>query len=288
MTGYQVDYPGAQGHFLPDEISFPTNAHSAIVIHKTGGDARPKDVYDNFVNCLTLPPGNKNRWKSAHYAIGQDGSIWQFVPEDRGAGANGATDETTETFWQPFLRKHGNLNKCTLSIEHCDPSGNNDTPLTPEQRQASFQLVAHLVRKYSIPTSNIKPHNSICRTGCPGTYPMDDLRRYVQEELDMLQITDPFAATHFTSNQEGDRWHCITADFDVVYGVLKFYRKIGGAPRLPVANEQHNPQLDVIYQVFEAGIIVYDPAHKLEHIPGFDPCYLLKLDSDLAKHLLSH
>jgi hypothetical protein len=102
---------------------------------------------------------------------------------------------------------------------------------------------------------------------------------------DMLQITDPFAAEHFTQVAE-DRWHCSSTHVDVALGILGFYRRIGGAPRLPLTGEQHDPEHDVTYQVFEAGVIVFDPNHKLDHPTGFESSYLLKLDSDLAKKIL--
>jgi len=168
-----ADYPAAQEHFVPRNFMFNSNARKCLVIHKTGGDATPQAVYNTFIN-------SGNPGKSSHYAIGQDGSIWQFVPESLGAGANGITDSTTEAFWHPYIQEYGNLNECTISIEHCDPSPRNDTPLTAAQKQASFALVAHLCQKYDIAADHIKPHKSICATACPGTYPMDELISYVQ------------------------------------------------------------------------------------------------------------
>jgi hypothetical protein len=101
----------------------------------------------------------------------------------------------------------------------------------------------------------------------------------------MLQITDPFAAAHFTQVNE-KHWHSVSTNKDVIAGILKFYRSIGGAPRLPLTGEQHDPVHGVTYQVFEAGVIVFDPDHKLDHPAGFEASYLLKLDSDLAKEIL--
>jgi hypothetical protein len=169
-----TDYPAAQEHFVPRNFMFNSNACKVIVIHKTGGDATPQAVYNTFIN-------SGNPGKSSHYAIGTDGSIWQFVPESLGAGANGITDSTTDPFWQPYMQQYGNLNTCTISIEHCDASSANDTPLTTAQKQASFALVAHLCQKYGIPASHIKPHRSVCATTCPGTYPMTELVNFIQQ-----------------------------------------------------------------------------------------------------------
>ena len=288
MGGYDMgDYPGAEEHFVPLNFTFNSNAHRAIVIHKTGGDATPDAVHSTFLASGLLPDTDPKHKRSAHYAVGQDGTIWQFVSETRGAGANGIPDSSMEPFWKEFRQTFGNLNLCTLSIEHCDPKLDNSTPLTAEQKKASFDLVAHLARKYNIPASNIKPHRSICVTGCPGTYPMEELIQFIQTggNEDMLQISDPFAAAHFTQITD-NRWHCITTNTDVALGILDFYRHIGGAPRLPLTGERHDPDHNVTYQAFEAGVIVFDPDHKFDNPTGFKSCYLLKLDSELAKKLL--
>lgn len=172
-----VDYPGAQEHFVPRDFMFDSNAQKVIVIHKTGGDATPQAVYNTFL--ASGNPGN-----SVHYAIGTDGSIWQFVPEALGAGGNGRVEPGYDPFWQPYLNEYGNLNLCTFSIEHCDASDSNSTPVTPAQKEASFKLVAHLCQKYGIPASHIKTHASIDpvnRSRCPGNYPMSELIAYIQQ-----------------------------------------------------------------------------------------------------------
>jgi hypothetical protein len=172
----QADYPGAEAHFLPaDHFGYPNNnGHVAIVIHKTGGDATPESVEQTFLDS----------GKSVHYVIGQDGRVWQFVLESGGAGGNCCTEPGYDPFWDQYLHKFSfDLNLCTISIEHCDPSLDNSTPLTPAQKDASFKLVAYLAKKYSIPASHIKTHASIDpinRARCPGNYPMDELLQFVQ------------------------------------------------------------------------------------------------------------
>lgn len=171
-----VDYPLAQEHFVPRNFMFNSNACKAIVIHKTGGDATPQSVYNTFL--ASGNPGN-----SVHYAIGTDGTIWQFVPESLGAGGNGRTEVGYDPFWAPYVNEYDNLNLCTLSIEHCDGSLSNSTAVTPAQKDASFKLVAYLAKKYNIPATHIKTHASIDpvdRARCPGNYPMDELIAYVQ------------------------------------------------------------------------------------------------------------
>lgn len=177
-----VDFPDAEEHFVPRDFMFNSNAHSAIVIHKTGGDPTPESVLQTFL-ASAHDPNPENRNRSAHYAVGQDGTIFQFVPEELGAGANCCVDPGFDQFWEPFLHTFGNLNLCTLSVEHCDPRGDNGSDITPEQKAASFKLIAHLAQKFSVPVTHIKTHasiNPINRARCPGNYPMDELLQFLQ------------------------------------------------------------------------------------------------------------
>lgn len=170
------DYPGAEEHFVPRSFMFNSNNPVAIVVHKTAGDATPQSVYNTFM--ISGNPG-----KSVHYAVGQDGSVWQFVPESLGAGGNCCTEAGYDQFWTQYVNAYGNLNLCTLSIEHCDPATDNSTPLTAAQKDASFKLVSYLAQKYGIPATHIKTHASMdpqSRARCPGNYPMDELIQFVQ------------------------------------------------------------------------------------------------------------
>lgn len=181
-----ADYPGAEEHLLDPIVMFPTNAHKAIVIHKTAGDPTPASVYQTFKSSAQLPRSDPNWGRSAHFAVGQDGSIWQLVPLAKGAGANGQPGANMDSFWTPLLQQYGNLNTCTISIEHCDPSSSNQTALTSAQKKASFALVAWLCKQYGIDSSHIKPHNSISATTCPGNYPMSELIQFVKQGGSMI------------------------------------------------------------------------------------------------------
>jgi hypothetical protein len=124
------------------------------------------------------------------------------------------------------------------------------------------------------------------RGRCPGPYPFDELFAFLNQSAqpqgdDMLQITDPFAKAFFT--EVNGEWHCKNGG-KVIHGlILDFYRKIQGAVRLPQTDEMHTIP-DVVWQLFESGVIVYDPKHKLDN-PGGE-CYMVKLESDLVKNIL--
>lgn len=104
----------------------------------------------------------------------------------------------------------------------------------------------------------------------------------------MLNITDPFAAAYFTQTASNpDRWHCTKTGQDLFAGILLGWRQMNGAPRLPVGAETSCGK-QAVYQECESGILLYDPAHELDNPSGpWAPCYLLKLNSPLAKQLLN-
>lgn len=104
---------------------------------------------------------------------------------------------------------------------------------------------------------------------------------------DMIDITNPWVASYFTqTGTNPDRWHCAKTGFDLFAGILTGWRAMNGAPRLPLGPETKCGQ-QAVYQRCESGIMVYDPAHELDGPHGpWEPCYLLKFDSPLAKQLL--
>jgi hypothetical protein len=277
-------YPDALQIFVPrSHVFWDCNPHYAIVVHGTAccQGMTAQDWAHTFAN-------DEVEQKSSHFIIGKDGTVVQCVSLRDGAGANDTRQRQAgyDTFWDGT--PVDNLNLVTVSIEHVKWDDNNADELTPAQKQASFRLIKWLCDTLHIPASHIKTHASIApkdRADCPGPYPWTELYQFLGEgEDDMLQISDPFAAAHFTQIAP-NRWRCVTTNQDVFGGILDFYRRIAGAPRLPLTGEQHDVP-DVTYQVFEAGVIVFDPQHKLDHPTGFDPSYLLRLDSELAKKLL--
>lgn len=176
-----AQYPGAAAMYVADQRVFKgQNSHKAIVIHKTGG---PGNAVQQAQYFQTNPD-----WHSTHFVVGQDGEVVQCVRLEDGAGGNCCCEPGYDRFWEkwsPLMVGGGgstNLNMLTISIEHCDPTLDNSTPVTHAQKAASFKLVAWLCDRYNISVDNIKGHNSIdpiSRAHCPGNYPMDELKYYV-------------------------------------------------------------------------------------------------------------
>jgi hypothetical protein len=170
-----VDEPGAIPIFVPAANVFPGylgNKPKWICLHKTASGGTAQDVAHFF---QTVPDR-----RSAHYIIGQDGTIVQCVSEADGAGANCCL----EAGYAAFLPTGINLNLLTISIEHCDPASDNSTPLTSAQKASSFRLVRDICQRHAIPmragdaSGGIIGHdkiNPVTRARCPGNYPWNEL-----------------------------------------------------------------------------------------------------------------
>ncbi len=146
---------------------------SALVIHKTGGGDGTAEGTAHYFQTGTD--------KSAHFIVGQNGTVVQCVHLVDGAGANCCPDDTHNSWWNPLIAQHPNLNTCTISIEHCDPSQTNSTPLTSAQKAASFKLIKWIVDQYGFDIhTEIRPHNSIDATVCPGNFPWTEMITYLE------------------------------------------------------------------------------------------------------------
>jgi N-acetyl-anhydromuramyl-L-alanine amidase AmpD len=208
-----TDYPGASAHFLPTSYSFSNNSHKAIVIHKTasGGPGGLQSVYNTFLATE----------RSTHYGIDLDGSVWQFVPEARGAGGNCCLEPGYNSFWSQYATLSNgvttpNLNTLTFSIEHVDPTTDNSNPMPQAQVDASHKLVAYLCKKYGIGIDHIHSHASIDpinKARCPGsTYDFNALFNYIKGGQPMA--INPFERAAF--EQE---WKSIVPTANVNSGI---------------------------------------------------------------------
>jgi N-acetylmuramoyl-L-alanine amidase len=179
-----VDYPAAHAHFLdPNRFGFNQNAHLAIVVHETAGDSSPQAVVNTFLRT----------GKSVHYVVGQDGEVWQLIPESRGAGGNCCADDSHNRYWDDKIARFGQhgLNLCTISIEHCTGDTSSQTPLPHIQLINSYRLIWYLMKKYHLTLSDVRGHFTINRTSCPGTYDFAGLHQYVANALAQEQPSPP-------------------------------------------------------------------------------------------------
>src|SRR5260221_195742 len=169
---------------VPEQNTFiGSQPGSALVIHKTASGTSAEAVANFFIN----DPARA----SSHFIIGQDREIVQCAHLVNGAGANCCVETGYNPYWNTLLQQFGNLNRCTISIEHVDSASDNSTPLTAAQQASSFKLVKWLVDQYGFDITpdghgqmvDIKGHNTIDpinRARCPGNYPWSELQTYLQ------------------------------------------------------------------------------------------------------------
>jgi len=152
-----------------------------IVNHKTacGAMCTATQIAQGFASDTT-------NYKSAHFVVGRDGSVIQVVLLKDGAGANCCLQPGHSAFWDPLFAKYGNLNRCTISIEHEDWSADNSQPMTQQQIDASNKLNLWLCRTFKLTTANIHSHKSMRpgdRARCPGpTFDFNQLFAYINRE----------------------------------------------------------------------------------------------------------
>jgi hypothetical protein len=162
------EYPGSVDMFVDESRVFiGQNTHKYLVIHKTAGFETVEQLGNYFATT--------SEETSSHFGVGLDGSIAQFVHLADGAAANCCGANVNNY-------GGGNLNLCTVSIEHIDPATDNSTTPPQEQLTASFDLSKWICKKYGLTSKQVIGHNQIDpvnRARCPGNYPIVLLRKFI-------------------------------------------------------------------------------------------------------------
>lgn len=145
-----------------------------LVIHGTAGGSNGNDTLDY----------EQSVGVSTHFAASTNGDIWQGVSCDRAAWGNAPLMNPRFN----FARADINPNLWTISIEFCKPDSTNQINITDAQKASGFALIAAVCDAYGIDKrrgdgqGGIISHadiNSVNRSGCPGTFPWDDLMIYL-------------------------------------------------------------------------------------------------------------
>lgn len=186
-----ADYALALDMALPTSYSFTSCDPLSIVVHETGGDMTLEAVHATFLATM----------RSTHFAIDQEGRVAQFVPLVRGAGGNCCPDRDAsgnllcDPYWYAYVQQYGNLNLCTISIEHCN-NATNSLPMTQAQIDASNKLILWLCQRFNLNINHIKGHNSINpvnKPDCPGTFSFSQLATFLAG-----QERNPFMEQQFS------------------------------------------------------------------------------------------
>lgn len=293
-----IDYAGAI--WLPNNNCFVgRNGLSPkwLILHGTAGGTSAQSIAQYFKGT----EGGSNP-VSAHYAVDEQGVIYQCTKESDGAWANGVVTTGHDPWWN--ADGNPNPNNVTISIEHVKPDSANATPITPAQQAASFALIKDICQRNGIPMRPADAHGGITghysidpvnRARCPGNYPWAELWTYLNGETPMtIDLSNPVIAQYFSATQDSQIWQCKNG-FLLGHGMLSFYQKFGGDALcgltylgLPLGNEmpilnKAGTTTGAVYQRFERGVLVYDPQHVYDAPPGAGPTYMAHIDSGVGQ-----
>jgi hypothetical protein len=108
----------------------------------------------------------------------------------------------------------------------------------------------------------------------------------------LLDLSNSEVSKYMAPSANGN-WRCIKNGCIITGGILSYYKRVGNMDLcgltilgLPLSNELV-PKPGTAYQVFERGIVCYDPAHKIDSAVGnsYD-CYLMHIDGGLGNATL--
>lgn len=127
-------------------------------------------------------------------------------------------------------------------------------------------------------------------TNIPGIAGKVDVNLYFGQEEPMALTIDQ-AANYFTASSDGSVWTCKKNNCVLGHAILAYYQQIGGGSRaplfglnvlgLPLTNEQGpvNNHSGTTLQIFERGILCYDPSHAIDNPPQSGDVYQMHVDS---------
>lgn len=275
-----------------------------VILHGTAGQLTALEIAQMFAK----EEQNPATGSSANVIIGVAGDMAMSVQYGDAAWANGALTAGHDTFWDTACDvvngvPNINPNLISIAIEHCKPSADNSDALTPAQQAASFSLVESICNQFGIPkrpadaNGGIADHSSldpVNRARCPGPYPHAELYAYLNRTTstdtgeDMpLSITSDFAKMFFKQSGVG-QWTCTSKKTTINGAILVYYCTTQGALGLPENNEQYNIK-GVVWQLYERGIMIYDPQDLLKQTPpnAHNHTYFCMISSALGQQVLN-
>ena len=142
-------------------------------------------------------PANK-KYASYHYAIDQDGTVYELIPPTECAWHAGPSNQTDPTI-EKQLGGKPNWSTLGISFLHPDPSGKP----TKETYESLIKLGAHLIQKHNISINNIFRHYDCVGKGCPRYYvnnkeEWDRLKKDIEQEIQNQKIKDATGLEGFT------------------------------------------------------------------------------------------
>lgn len=181
-----------QKYLTPNEYSRPQRKLEkvkAIVLHWL---AAPRGTPQGVYNYFEERKKGKTGYGSAHFCVGMDGEVMQYMPMEEMAYHVGS-----KTYTDYGLSLSSYPNNCTIGIEmsHIDWEGS----FTDETWDTTVELTAMLLKTYDLGIDDITTHMKIVGwKDCPRwfkTFPKEfdrfkeDVRNKLSKTLDPLSVT---------------------------------------------------------------------------------------------------
>lgn len=145
-----------------------------IVLHTSTGSL---SSMDNWFAQDHRPFGMPQ--SSAHFGVGLDGILHQYVREDLAAYHGGYVEKTVNPIVKAFWTKYRySPNDFAIGIEHVDNMKPFTVRRTKQQLDQSIELCVYICKKYNIEptTATIIGHKTFRPSkGCPGNLPVNTI-----------------------------------------------------------------------------------------------------------------
>lgn len=156
------------------------NPVKAITLHWTAG---PRDTPEGVFSWFENRKKGKTGYGSAHYCVGMDGHILQFLPDEELAYHVGS-----KTYTDYGLSLSSYPNNCTIGIEMCPI--NIEGEFTDDTLKATKELTALLLMEHNLKIENITTHQAIVGwKDCPRWFVRfpDELKKFKEEVDDLIK-----------------------------------------------------------------------------------------------------
>lgn len=179
-----------EGRYDQYKESFPINQKTMEIIQKptpnqTAGRGTQKPevivlhVMDGTLTGTDFWFASSESQVSAHYGIGKDGEVHQYVKEENQAWANGRVQNPSFKLYKPNV----NPNSYTISIEH---EGTATSVWPKEMKEASAKLIKEIAERWNIPIDrdHVIAHYQVFskKPNCP-----DKAHKIVDEIVEMAK-----------------------------------------------------------------------------------------------------
>lgn len=165
-------------------------------------------------------------------------------------------------------------------------------PYMPVGSGETHVIVAYACNSDSITVMDPYVAQAVTKTDQQWQSDLRSNQIWIMETTSVLTIDQ--VSQYFTDigTVQDTRWHCKQTNQDIAYGILTYYRTctatgLNGLSQfgLPLSAETAIPGVQgATYQVYERGVICYDPQHKVDSVPGISgPCYPAHIDKFLSQ-----